>query len=291
MHGQANVGESILNFGAFVKTEATDEFVAEAATSEGFLEGPGLKVGAIFDSAGLIGIVVEQLLQFFGDKFGLGLRVTAFEVAEISSGRLLGAKSFAEAVGIIFDHSAGRIQDALRGTVISFEANDFGFGKIAREAEQDGDIGAAPAVYGLVFVADDTDIVMRSDEQAQQIVLHAVSVLIFVDMDILEAPLPFFANGGGIAQKLRGAEEKVVEINGLALRENFFVLRIDIGGVTRVGSKSFAAHDFGRFGVALGKADLAQDGAWLQFVVSKIQRSDGKFDGGKLVGIVENGKI
>src|ERR1700746_1441260 len=185
MHGQPNVGESVLNLGAFVKAERADQFVAQAAAAEGFFKCTGLEVGAIFDGAGLIGIVIEQLLQFLGDKFGLGLRVARFEVAKIGSGGLFGAQSFAKAVGIIFYDRAGCVQNALRGTVIAFEANDFGFWKIAREAGDNREICSAPAVDGLVFVADDADVVVRADEQAQQIVLHTVGVLIFVDVNVL----------------------------------------------------------------------------------------------------------
>src|SRR5260370_16702502 len=97
MHGQANIGESILNFGAFVKTEATDEFVAQATAAEGFFERARLKIGAILDGAGLIGIVAEQFLQFFGDKFPLALPVTPSELPQISSGPPLAPTIFAHA--------------------------------------------------------------------------------------------------------------------------------------------------------------------------------------------------
>ena len=39
----------------------------------------------------LIGIVVEQFLQFFSDEFGFSLGVASFKVAKICSGRLFGA--------------------------------------------------------------------------------------------------------------------------------------------------------------------------------------------------------
>ena len=62
MHGQANVAESVLNFGAFVKTETANELVANAAAPKDFFERAGLKVGAVFDGAGLIGVVIEEFL-------------------------------------------------------------------------------------------------------------------------------------------------------------------------------------------------------------------------------------
>src|SRR5258708_4140721 len=163
MHGEAHVGERVLHFGAFVKAEAADQFVANAAAAKGFFESTGLEIGAVFDGAGLIGIVFQKSLQFAGDKFGFSLGVASFKVAKIFAGRLFGAQSFTEAIRIIFYHRAGCIENALRGAVVAFEANDFGARKIARKAEQNTNVGAAPTIDRLVFVADDTDILVRAD--------------------------------------------------------------------------------------------------------------------------------
>src|ERR1700722_5106899 len=130
MHGQANVGQSVLNLGAFVEAEPANQFVANAAAAESFFERARLEIGAIFDSAGLAGIVFKQFLQFLGDKFGFGLGIARFEVAKIGAGGLFRAQSFAETIGIIFDYAPGGVEDALRGTVIAFQANHSGVGKI-----------------------------------------------------------------------------------------------------------------------------------------------------------------
>ncbi len=87
MHRQADVGEGVFDFGAIVKAEAADQFVAEAAAAEDFFERTGLKVGAVFDGASLVGIVVENFLEFAGDEFGLGLGIASFEIAKIFAGR------------------------------------------------------------------------------------------------------------------------------------------------------------------------------------------------------------
>src|SRR5258706_12441745 len=127
MHGQANVSESVLNFGALVKAETAYQFVAQAATAKSFFERARLKVGAIFDGAGLVGIVIEHLLQFFGDEFGFGLCISCLEVAEIGSGGPFGAKGFAEGVGVIFFDGAGGVGGAFCGAVIGVKVNEFGF--------------------------------------------------------------------------------------------------------------------------------------------------------------------
>ena len=102
MHGQADVGQAILHFGAFVKAEAADEFEANATTAEGFFKCARLKVGAIFNGASLVGIVVEDVLQFAGDELGFGLGIASFEVTKIFPSGLLGTKGFAKAIWIVF---------------------------------------------------------------------------------------------------------------------------------------------------------------------------------------------
>src|SRR5207237_297573 len=121
----------------------------------------------------------------------------------------------------------------------------------------------------------DTDILLRAGEQAQKIVLDAVSVLIFVNVNVLKAALPLFANGSGIAKEFRGAQEQVVEVERFALRQDFFVLCVNVGGVASVGSERFAAQGLRRFSVVFGEADLAEDRARLQFVIFEIESADG----------------
>ena len=164
MHCETNIGEGILHFRTFVETEAPDEFVANAAAAESFFKGARLKVSAVLDCAGLPRVVVEQFLQFAGDEFSFTLRIARFKIAKVRSRRLLSAKSLAQAVWIVFDDGARGIEDALRRAVISFEAEDLRAGKIARKAQKDGNVRAAPAVDGLVFVADNADVLVRADE-------------------------------------------------------------------------------------------------------------------------------
>src|SRR4030095_7616629 len=117
-----------------------DKFVANAAAAKDFFESARLEVGAVFHGAGLRRVVVEELSQFFGDKFGFGLGVAGFEVAKIGAAGYFGTKSFAEALGIIFDDSPGGIEDALRGAVVALEANDFGVREVGRTAGNEGEL-------------------------------------------------------------------------------------------------------------------------------------------------------
>ncbi len=52
----------------------------------------------------------------------------------------------------------------------------------------------APAVNRLVGVADDKEILMPATEDIHQTVLRLVDVLKFINHDVLQALLPFFAD-------------------------------------------------------------------------------------------------
>src|SRR6202049_626491 len=64
---------------------------------------------------------------------------------------------------------------------------------------------------------------MRTGEQAQQIVLHAVSILVFVEEQGAEALLPGTPRLIEAAQNLDGAEQQVIEIERAVFAQGFFV--------------------------------------------------------------------
>src|SRR5262249_43086688 len=122
--------------------------------------------------------------------------VARFEIAEIAARGRFGFEGLAEPAGIVFYDGACGVENILRGAVVAFEANHAGSGKITRKAEKDGDVGAAPAVNGLVFVADDADVLFRAGEKAKEVVLDTIRVLIFVHMNVLESLLPAIPDRG-----------------------------------------------------------------------------------------------
>ncbi len=62
---------------------------------------------------------------------------------------------------------------------------------------------------------------MRFGEQAHQLVLAAVGVLILVDHDVAQAAVPGFARGLVVAQQAHGFEQQIVEIERVGLRSAF----------------------------------------------------------------------
>lgn len=62
------------------------------------------------------------------------------------------------------------------------------------ESHHEADIGAAPGIDGLVVVADDGEIFVFASEEIGESVLGEVDVLVFVDEDVEEFFLIFFAD-------------------------------------------------------------------------------------------------
>ena len=162
MHGQTHVGEHVLHFGAIVEAESTDEFVTQAAPAKNFFEGARLEISAVFDGTRLVRIVIENAVEFAGDKFRFGLGVPRFEIFQVSPGTLLRAQRLAQPLRIVGNDRAGGVQNVLSGAVIALQLNDSGGGKIAGKTQEDGNVGAAPAVDGLILIADDTNVLLWS---------------------------------------------------------------------------------------------------------------------------------
>src|SRR6267378_3044449 len=203
MHCQANIGKRVLHFGAIVETEPTHKFVAQAAPAENLFESARLEISAIFDRARLVRIVVENALELAGDKFRFGLRIPRLEILQIRSWAFLRAQRFAQPLRIVRDDRAGGVENILRRTVVAFQFDDSGGGKIPGKTQEDGNVCAAPAVDRLILVTHNTQVLLGPGQQPHQVILDAVRVLIFVHVNILKACLPFLTRGRGFAQQAR----------------------------------------------------------------------------------------
>ena len=141
------------------------------------------------------------------------------------------------------------------------DAQDARAGKILGEAQDVADVGAAPAVDGLILVADDAEIGLGAGQQAQQIVLHAVGVLIFVDVQIAEALLPGGARVVEAAQHFDGAQQQIVEIERAGLAQCLFVRFVDARVLAGAVVEGLGQRFFGRDGVIFGEADASRSDA------------------------------
>ena len=99
----------------------------------------------------------------------------------------------------------------------------FARGIVLLEIENVADIGAAPAVDRLVFVAHHADVIVRCESRPHQLVLAAVGVLILVDHDVAQAAIPGVARVLVVIEQADAFEQQIVEIERVGLPQRFLV--------------------------------------------------------------------
>ena len=114
------------------------------------------------------------------------------------------------------DQRGCRVEDASGRAVAELEVDTAGLREVLVEAEDVLQLGALPAVDGLVGVADGEDVVAFFGELAQQDVLRQVRILVLVDQDVREPFRSAFADVGHIVQQPDGGQEHIVEVEGVA---------------------------------------------------------------------------
>ena len=109
-------------------------------------------------------------------------------------------------VGALGDDGVGHSQDGRPRSVILLELDDPRPGEVAVEVEDVSHLGAAPAVNGLIVVADRADVHALAAEQAKHLELGAIGVLVLVDEHVEELALPAGTHVG--VDRERGARPR-----------------------------------------------------------------------------------
>jgi len=109
-------------------------------------------------------------------------------------------------------------EDGTRGAVVALQLHHPRIREVPRELQDVPDVGAPPAVDGLVRVPHDAEVAVLGHELAHQAILHAVRVLVLVHQHVLPAPAVGGEHLGEPREELRGLEDQVAEIQGVLLR-------------------------------------------------------------------------
>ncbi len=174
------ISDHVLDFGALVETEAADHDVLASVAPQGFFDLPRLGVRAIQHRDVFFRIARHVRFDLVGDPQGFVFRIRSFVQRDLVALARLGPEPFPDALGIVGDHGAGGLQDVLGRAVILLQPDGDGARKIPFEIQDVADVRAAPAIDGLILVADHRDVMAVSGQQAHQIVLAAIGVLVFV---------------------------------------------------------------------------------------------------------------
>src|SRR5581483_2893675 len=185
----------------------------------------------------------------------------------------------------------GGVQDVLRRAVVLLQSDDSRFRKIVFELENITDIGATPGIDGLVFIANGTNVVTCAGEQAHELILRAIRVLVFVHQNVLETPVVIFAYAWHGLQQAHSFQKQIVEVESVSLGEFFFVFGIDLGDALGLGVIGLKI-DFLRIEhVVLGPGNVSENRARSDLLVVNAETAHDGLNQLLLVGFVVDNKL
>ena len=208
VQGELHVREQIFDLLALEELLAADDLVVDLLGAERLFEGLRLPVRAVQDRdlAWAYFLVFDETADAVRDPRGFAVGRGAGEHDGFVAADLRREERFFVADGLLRDDRVGDVEHGRDRPVVLFEEDDLGAGKLALELEDVFHVGAAPRIDGLVVVADDAQVLVVSGEQAQQLELRGVRVLILVDEEKPTTRARFFQEVGG--GRARGARSR-----------------------------------------------------------------------------------
>ena len=161
------VGHQVASFATIEEGGSTDEDVGDFFAAEFGFKDAGLFVGAKEDRDVVGGDFefLDEIVDVADDLFGFLCLVGEGCKADRVGRAAMGNEFFVVAPPIVSDERIGEFEDLIGTAVVFLEADDFGSGEDVVEVEDVFDFGSAPAVDGLIVVADDAEIFVGSDER------------------------------------------------------------------------------------------------------------------------------
>ena len=126
-----------------------------------------------------------------------------------------GPQGLGTALAVVGDKVVGGRQNVGAGPVVLLQFDDPGAGKVFFKIENVADVGTAKGVDTLIIVTDDTEVFIAAGQQFEELVLHRVGVLIFVNHLVDKALLIVHQQRALSFEQTHRQEQQIVKINGI----------------------------------------------------------------------------
>ena len=288
---QAQVGDRMLDLGAFEKPQTAVDLVGNAVGEQHLLDHARLRVGPVqHRDLAAPRTPGDQVLDL-GDQPASFVEVGAgFEHPHRLAMPLLGPEVLAKALAIVLDQCIGGVQDVAVRAIVLLQLDQVLYPEIAFEVEHVADTRAPEGVDRLVIVPDrEHRIRLRGTGAGQQLepfVLKRVGVLEFVDQNVPEAGAVVLAQGFVAAQHLVGAQQQFGEVD-----HAFALALVVVGGVQLDETPAVLVaghHVFRALPGILGAVDEPHQVFCRVFLGVDIERLQQALDRGQLVRRIED---
>ncbi len=235
-------------------------------------------------------LLPHRIRDRVGDEQGFVLRVESRVQRDPLAFLRGGPQRLALARGVVGHDGARRRQDVPGRPVVLLEANDRRVAVIVLEIEDVPNVRPAPTVDRLVLVADHADVVVLLAQQAHQLVLAAVGVLIFVDHQVRNPPVIQLPGSLVVVEQADRFQQQVVEIKRVGVAQRLFVLLVEHRDPRHAGVFGALVHFLRRLFAVLGAADERQHRPVLHELLIDSQTAVRGAQRGKLVVLVVDGE-
>ena len=150
---QPHERERVFDLLALVEADAADDAVRHTLAHQRVFDRARLRVRAIQHGGHRVCGRALSLANRPGDEVGFLELVGGPNVQDLVAARLVGPEALVLPLPVAADDRRRGVEDHLRRSVVLFELHDVGIGKIALEIEDVAEVGAAPAVNGLIRIA------------------------------------------------------------------------------------------------------------------------------------------
>ena len=278
----------ILGFLALIKAEAGQYLVRNPAPLQRVLKESGLRVRAVENREIVIGsLSVLEQIDLLRDVIGFFLVAVASPVDDLIPRLLVRPEFFCLAAAVVPNDRMRRRQNIAVGAIVLFELDHTRLRKIFFKVEDVADVCAAPLVDTLVIIADHAKILTRLGQQADNLVLDVVGILIFVHEDVTETVLIIREDIRIVTQHMQGVDQKVIKVHGVVPFELLLIGPVDTADhlaaeVVRLGLEVFPRADVmlllladccGKVGLRIElrvNILLLHDGFYQRFLIDRI---------------------
>ena len=201
VHDHLEVGHDVADLGAVEESRAAHDLVGHARAQEHIFENTRLGVGAIEHGDVVVARALGvQLFDLASNPAALVALIACLEGLDLLAVALGRKQALFFTLRVVTHHGVGGAQDMTRGAVVLLQLDGLAVFKVLLKVQDIGDVGATPAINGLVVVTYDHEVLVLGGQQVGDLVLDVVGVLILVDANVAEALLVLVEHLGAGAQ-------------------------------------------------------------------------------------------
>ena len=237
VHHQPQIGQYIFDLLALVKGQPSVDPVRDIPFSQGVLDGPRLRIGAVQNGKMPVGELLLHLMLKNGRGheppfLGIGGAAVQFDGGAFLIG---GPDHLFQLLLVSRNDAVGGVYDIPGGTVVLFEAVYGHIVVIALEIQNIADIGPPERIDALGIVSHHANILVSVCKGPHDQVLRMVGILVLIYQNVPEALLVFHEHLRKAGQQFVGAEQQVVKIHGARFEASVYVLLVDFPGTGPLG--------------------------------------------------------